>query len=266
VSPGRSPAQYAVYAIRYAHRDAKRGEHFYGSIDNPDAAMPISYFVWLVVGDAGAVVVDTGFTAESAERRGRTYLMSPAEGVRALGADPETVETVVLTHLHYDHAGTASSFTAATFVLQDSEMAFWTGRHAARVGMPHRVVEPDDVTYLCGENFAGRVRWVDGDEELFPGLSVHRVGGHTAGMQIVRVATAAGPVVLASDATHFYENLHSDHPYAIVDSLPAMHAAFDRMRSMVDDPALIVPGHDPMVLERFPQAQSSLGANAVRIA
>ena len=102
---------YRVYAIRYAYRDARRQEHFYGSIDRPDEPMPISYFVWLIVDDDTAIVVDTGFTAEEAQRRGRTYVMAPRDAVRAFGVAPESVGTVVLTHLPYDHAGCAPAFT-----------------------------------------------------------------------------------------------------------------------------------------------------------
>jgi hypothetical protein len=75
--------------------------------------------------------------------------------------------------------------------------------------MPHLVL-PEDVLALVAANFAGRVRWVDGEAEIAPGISVHRVGGHTPGMQVVRVATALRYVVLASDASHFYENVGTD--------------------------------------------------------
>jgi glyoxylase-like metal-dependent hydrolase (beta-lactamase superfamily II) len=65
----------------------------------------------------------------------------------------------------------------------------------------------------------------------------------------VRVDTAGGPVVLASDATHFYANLQEDRPFAIVHSLPGMYAAFDRVRALAGgDDDRIVPGHDPLVL------------------
>jgi len=59
----------------------------------------------------------------------------------------------------------------------------------------------------------GRVRFHDGDAELFPGISLHLIGGHTMGLQVVRVATRRGAVVLASDASHFYANMEQTRPF-----------------------------------------------------
>ncbi|MBV9660992.1 MAG: N-acyl homoserine lactonase family protein [Acidimicrobiales bacterium] len=256
---------FELYAIRYAHREGHRAEHFYGSIDRPDEPMPLSYYVWLAVQDDRAVLIDTGFTAETAARRGRTYVVSPAEGVQALGIAPEAIDTVILTHLHYDHAGCTPMFDRAQFVLQEAEMAFWTGRHAARIGLPH-LVDPDDITTVCQANFANRVSWADGHLRVAPGIEVHRVGGHTTGMQIVTVATAEGTVVVASDAGHFYENIETDRPYAVLDSVPDAHAAFDHMRELAGGSKNIIPGHDPAVMEKYPAAQPHLAGLVARIA
>ena len=78
--------------------------------------------------------------------------------------------------------------------------------------------------------------------------------------------TAGGAVVLASDATHFYANLQEDRPFAIVHSLPGMYDAFDRLRELAGgDDARIVPGHDPLVLERFAAPAPELEGRAVEI-
>ena len=77
-----------------------------------------------------------------------------------------------------------------------------------------------------------RLLLLDGDAEVVPGLSVHLVGGHTAGMQVVRVETGHGTVVLASDAAHFYENLDDDRPAPLPHSMTGVYAAFDRIREL----------------------------------
>ena len=83
---------------------------------------------------------------------------------------------------------------------------------------------------------------------------------------MVRVETEKGNVVLASDATQFYANLEEDRPFSIVHDLSRMYGAFDLVRSLADAPALVVPGHDPQVMQRFPAARKGLEGVAVRIA
>ncbi|KAA5831956.1 N-acyl homoserine lactonase family protein [Saccharopolyspora hirsuta] len=258
--------QFQVYAIRFAHREASvRGEHFYGHDPCALDDWPISYYVWLAVSDSRAVLVDAGFTPETAARRGnRDYLASPMDTIRALGVAPDGIGHLVLSHLHYDHSGHAADFPRAEIVLQESELAFWTSRHAGRGQLAH-FVEPADVAYLVEQNFAGRVRLVDGVHEVVPGVTAHRVGGHTPGLQVVQVRTAVGDVVLAADASHFYENVERVKPYGVVTYLPAMYDAFDTLHALSDRPELIVPGHDPQVLQRFP-AVPGLEGLAVRIA
>jgi glyoxylase-like metal-dependent hydrolase (beta-lactamase superfamily II) len=144
-------------------------------------------------------------------------------------------------------------------------MAFWTGRYAGRE-LFRELVEPDDVGYLVRANFEGRLRFVSGSENIVPGVEVHKAGGHSAGLQVVRVRTARGAVVLASDATHFYANIEQDRPFSIVSDLPRMYGAFDLVRSLADSPDHIVPGHDPLVMDRYPAAKEGLEGVAVRIA
>ena len=259
---GGSPFQ--VYAIKYATREARSREHFYGG-DPHDAPMPMDYYVWAVVSPERTIVVDAGFTAEVAARRGRKHLRCPTEGLEALGIDCARVPYVILSHLHYDHVGNLDKFPEATFVVQEAEMAFWTGRYAGKEHF-RNIVETDDVVYLVRENFEGRLRFVAGSEEVVPGIEVHWAGGHSSGLQVVRVKTARGFVVLASDATHFYANIEEDRPYSIVSELAQMYGAFDVVRSLADSPAHVVPGHDPLVMQRYPAAKTGLDDVAVRIA
>ena len=255
---------FEIYAVKYATREARSAEHFYGH-DPHNAPMPMDYFVWAAVSPEHTVVVDTGFTAEVAARRGRKHLRCPVEGLKTLGIDCAQVPYVILTHLHYDHVGNLERFPAATFVIQDEEMAFWTGRYASRAHF-RALVEVKDVVYLVRENFEGRVCFVDGNDEIVPGITVHRAGGHSAGLQVVRVKTGRGNVVLASDATHFYANIEEDRPYRLITDLAQMYGAFDLVHSLADSPAHVVPGHDPLVTERFSTVGKGLEGVAVRIA
>jgi glyoxylase-like metal-dependent hydrolase (beta-lactamase superfamily II) len=241
---------YELYALKYAESLAPHGTRFYGH-DPHDVPTPMDFFVWAAVSPERTVVIDCGFTAETAARRGRRFPHSPAMGLRLLGIDSGTIRHVILTHFHNDHIGNVADFPKATFVVQDREMAFWTGRYASK-GAFLWVVEPEDILELVRQNLAGRLRFVDGTAEIVPGISVHHVGGHAAGLQVVTVETTRGQVVLASDATHYYANVEEDRPFRILSDVPQMYDAFETIRILADSPNHIIPGHDPLVLERYP--------------
>ena len=197
--------EYELYAIRYAERDARRRDHFIGG-DPHDGPMPMDYFVWAAIGRERSFVIDTGFTAEVAAARGRRHLRCPAESLSMVGLDRNSVADVILTHLHYDHVGTFHRFPAAQFHLQEKELHYTTGHYMRHPFLAHSF-EVEDVVGIVRLNFARRVRLYQGPVELAPGISLHPVGGHTPGMQFVRVHTSRGWVVLASDVTHYYENM-----------------------------------------------------------
>jgi glyoxylase-like metal-dependent hydrolase (beta-lactamase superfamily II) len=253
---------YEVYAVKYAEHARRASENFLDG-DPHDGPMPLDYFVWLVRGPGGDLVVDTGFSAAVAARRGRTHLRCPGAGLAALGVDAAAVRDVVITHLHYDHVGNFELFPAATYHLQDLEMRFATGRHMGEA-RHQGAFDVEDVVGMVRQTYAGRVRFHDGDAEIHPGISLHLIGGHTLGLQVVRVRTRRGWLVLASDATHFYANLEQARPYPIVWSVPDMLAGYRRVRELADSPQHIIPGHDPLVLERYP-ACAGLQGTAARL-
>lgn len=254
---------YEVYAIRYATRDAMRRNHFIGG-DPHDAPMPMDYFLWLVRGAGREFVVDTGFGPEVAKRRGRTLLRTPAEGLALLGVDAAQAQDVIITHLHYDHVGTFDSFTRARFHLQDDEMAYATGRHMRHRQFNHGY-EVDEVVGMVRMVYKDRVVFHRGDAELAPGLSVHRIGGHTHGLQCVRVHTARGWVVLASDTSHFYEHFEKRRVFTTMFNVGEAIEGYGTLERLADSPRHIVPGHDPEVMHRYPPAAPELEGIAVRL-
>jgi len=248
-------APYRIHAVRYAHRACTSSEVFYG--DHHAAPMTMDYFVWALSNGSHTVVVDLGFTEPVGTRRGRQFLRCPSRGLAEIGIDCRQVEHVVLSHFHYDHVGNYALFPRATFYVQEAEMAFYTGRHAALPAF-RRSVEVDDVLALVRLNYEGRLTFVDGAREIVPGISVHRVGGHTAGMQIVTAAHARGQAVVASDASHYYRNLEERIPFNTLHDLPGMYRAFDRIRELAGGEDLVIPGHDPLVLERLPRVADGI--------
>ncbi len=249
-----SGPQYEIYAIKYAQHTRRASENFIGG-DPHDGPMPLDFFVWLIRGEGREIVVDTGFSAATAARRQRDHLRCPTEGLRLLKAEAKAIKDVVITHLHYDHVGNFDLFPAATFHLQDLEMNYATGRHMAQPVF-RGAFDVEDVVGMVRNTYAGRVKFHDGDATIAPGVSLHLIGGHTMGLQVVRVATRRGWVVLASDASLFYANMEQGRPFPIVFNVADMVEGYARLRDLADSPAHIIPGHDPMVLERYPAPSS----------
>jgi len=253
---------HLVYVLRYATRPAMRKDHFIGG-DPHDGPMPMDYYVWAIKTPTGAVVVDTGFTAEVAAQRKRSFLHEPTELLRRCGIAADEVANVVLTHLHYDHAGNLDRFPNAMFHIQDEEMSYATGRYMCFHRFRHGY-EVDDVVDMVRLVYKDRVQFYRGDSELLPGITLHRIGGHTAGLQCVRVHTARGWVVLASDTAHFYENLDAYRPFPTVFNLGDMMEGFNTLRQLATTADHIVPGHDPAVMKRYP-AEAGLEGMVVRV-
>jgi glyoxylase-like metal-dependent hydrolase (beta-lactamase superfamily II) len=251
-----TPPIHEVYAIKYAEHRRQASANFIGG-DAHDGPMPMDYFVWLVRGPSGTWVVDTGFNQQAADARGRLLLRNPADAIGLLGESADGIRNVIVTHLHYDHAGNCELFPQATFHLQDREMQFATGRYMAHRCL-HEAYNVFDVLRMVGSVYEGRVQFHDGEAELAPGLSVHLIGGHTMGLQAVRVFTARGWVVLASDASHYYRNMEEGRPFPIVHNVGDMVEGWRRVDALADSHAHVVPGHDPAVLVRYPAPRAEL--------
>jgi glyoxylase-like metal-dependent hydrolase (beta-lactamase superfamily II) len=174
------------------------------------------------------------------------------------------VQDVIITHLHYDHCGNDALFPAARYHLQEAEMAFATGRCMCHPVMRHSF-EIEDVVAMLRRVYAGRVAFHDGADEIAPGVTVHHIGGHSRGLQAVRVNTRRGWVVLASDVVHFYAHLDQRRPYVVIDSLPAMLEGFDTVDRLATSRDHVVPGHDPLVTSLYPAARPGTEGWAVRL-
>jgi glyoxylase-like metal-dependent hydrolase (beta-lactamase superfamily II) len=211
----------------------------------------MDYFVWIVRNRDRTIVVDTGFDEAEARKRARSVLRAPASALALVGVDASRVTDVVITHLHYDHAGTLAAFPAARFHLQAAEMAYATGPCMCHdhLRMPFTA---DHVCAMVQNVYSGRVVFHDGDAEIAPGVTVHRIGGHSRGLQSLRVMTASGPVVLASDASHYYENFERGKPFPIVADMEDVLKGYKTLVRLAGSARRVVPGHDPLVRARYP--------------
>jgi glyoxylase-like metal-dependent hydrolase (beta-lactamase superfamily II) len=242
---------WEVHAIKYADRNSRTRRDSFIFDDNHDAPHPMDYFMWVLRRDGEVILVDTGYDQAEATARDRPIRQDPATSLAPLGLKPEDIRHVIVTHLHYDHAGGLHLFPNAKLHMQAAEMAYATGPC-----MCHDTLRmPFTAGHICEavrRLYTGQVVFYDGDAEVADGVTVHRIGGHSRGLQAVRVRTDAGWLVLASDAAHYYENVLARKPFPIVVDLQDMLDGFDTLERLASSRELIVPGHDPLVTKIYP--------------
>lgn len=255
---------WEAYAMRYATVQRRRADVFIVQDDLHETAVRMDYYVWFLRCGDETILVDTGFGEAAARRRKRDHLRCPIDALAASGVRVDDIRDTVITHAHYDHAGNTRKLARTTFHLQEREMSYATGREMRHAFCRH-AYDADDVCDLVYANFQERVVLHDGAYELRPGITVHWVGGHTRGLQIVRVRTRRGWVVLASDASHYLENLRSRSPFPIVTDVGDMLRGYELIESLAESPDHVVAGHDPSTLQSY-RAAGPAGLEIVSLA
>lgn len=262
---------FELYAVNFArHGGRRRDDNFVAANLFADAADPhlddpnIYYYVWVARRSDRLFVIDTGFEHKAAAERGRVLTARPAECLSLLGIDAAEVDEVILTHLHYDHAGGTCAFPRARFHIQEAEAAYATGRCMCHAHFRYPF-DVEDVLNFVRMNFAGRIDFHDEVTQLADGFSIHRIGGHTGGMQVARVFTQRGWVVIASDATHFYANYRNNLVFPLVYDIKALLDGYCRIRQLADSDDHVIPGHDSRVMQIYPPVSVELEGVAVRL-
>jgi N-acyl homoserine lactone hydrolase len=223
---------------------------------------------WLVEGHGRKVLVDVGMPDKATtEARWRTETLLGGgdvllDALGANGARPEEIEAVVLTHMHFDHAWNLDLFPSSVAVVQRSELI-----HALDPVPTHRTHYARDVNVaVVGRRKPTQLRIVDGDVELFPGLRLMHLPGHTPGIMGVLVETANGVVGLPSDAGETYANWYPGDPRAnpkpinfLRDSFLPPHvytesaetsiASMERFAAAFD---IVIPSHDGRIPKHLP--------------
>jgi glyoxylase-like metal-dependent hydrolase (beta-lactamase superfamily II) len=258
---------WTVLAVRYGTLETTRSDAYYrySAYGEPDGPQRLDYFFWIVRRPDETILVDTGFDPAAGSRRGRTCLVEQAEAMAQLGVSADTVSRIVLTHLHYDHTGNLDRFPEAELLVPARELDFWLGPLARRAQFAHSV-EATELGQVLAAVDAGRVRRLEGGEELAEGVRAVVLGGHSPGQMALDIDGRDGRVVLASDAIHFYEELERDRPFGVVADLAEMYEGYDTLRELAGAPgAHLVPGHDAEVMTRYPRVDGPAADFAVEI-
>ncbi len=174
----------------------------------PDARhrIPLAARCLLIEGEGRRILVDTGLGDKMDARFAELYAVDRGaatleRSLAARGLAPSDITDVILTHLHFDHAGGATvrgggraraAFPEATYYVQQQH---WDWAHDPH---PREAASflPDNYDPLAEE---GRLQLLSGEQELFPGVHLHVVDGHTRGQQLVRIGGGGAAVLFAAD-------------------------------------------------------------------
>lgn len=219
---------------------------------DPNKGVPYAMFVWIIKGGPSPVVVDTGPKSIQEINRGLSGMClepvtrRPGEDIHGIldraGVDPLDVSHLFLTHLHYDHVSNVDIFANARLVVDASGY-----REALRRLDLGLCWVPGEVIFPMRDQWQDRLILAD-DAEILPGIRAIHFGGHTPCSMGVSVQTATGTAIITGDVVSLYENIERDIPIGVLESREEVMAAMERIRREAD---IVLPSHDPRVLERF---------------
>lgn len=241
---------YSIQPLKVAECHTEEGpKMFY--LREWDKTYATFFYFWYIEGAGTRILLDTGFDLDEGKAIMPTLIQKPhwrpAERLKQIRVEPESIEHLIVSHLHFDHLSSAVDlFPNARIYLQQRE-------YETAVRPPHPwfvgAYLPHIVARLDGD-LKARLEIVDGDAEILPGLKVFRVGGHTPGLQSVLLPTRLSPrTCLTSDLCFFYRNIEEDIPIGLFSSLIEVYEGMARCRREAD---VIIPPHDPLLDERFP--------------
>jgi len=261
LGPGSRTAQQPVYdawALRFAHVPYALSSLVAGAERGP--RVDIAFTVWPLRDQRSQriVLVDAGFYREKfmAQWKPVEYVRPDRALEAVLGIAPDKVTDIIVTHTHWDHADGADLFPNATVWIQKAEYEHYVGPNGDVLNRGG--VDADDARMFAALKTSGRLRLVDGEQEILPGIRVYLGGKHTFASQYVGARTGGGTLVIASDNAYLYMNL--EQKLAIAQTLdPASNlAAQARMIEIAGDAKRVIPGHDPDVFRRFPSPKPGL--------
>lgn len=248
-----NPASYEVLIVKCGEGESTKSQSYlnFGLSGQTDGPVEMNFYYWIARNEERTIVIDTGFSESGASSRGRRQTLDPRESLASLGISPDHVTAVILSHLHYDHAGNLDLFPTTDYIIAEDELRFWEGPHASR-GQFAPGVDRSDIAHVSLAREQGRLQTFSDRLRPFPGIEIIQIGGHTLGQSVVTVQTSDGPVLIASDAAHFYDELEDDLLFTMITDVIGGYEAYDFIREQEKSGAHVLAGHDVAVFERYP--------------
>ncbi|MEK7446268.1 MAG: N-acyl homoserine lactonase family protein [candidate division NC10 bacterium] len=233
----------ALYALQNGFMGLERSGLFYGELSGERVQIPVTCY--LIRTSDATILFDTGLSPRAIPGLRRTDPLARfteedllVHRLDSLGLEPASVDLVVLSHLHYDHAGGAALFQDSELIVQQDEYSY--AHYPASFF----------ASFYYRKNYdlpGSRWRLLDGDAELVPGITALRSDGHTPGHQSLLVELPqTGPVILAGDCCYWQQSIDHETPPGVVwDPTRAMHS-IKRLKTIARlMGGRIFPSHDP---------------------
>jgi glyoxylase-like metal-dependent hydrolase (beta-lactamase superfamily II) len=273
-----------VIQVKYGERITQKSAvfHDYAGYGQPDGDLHMEYNYWILRRGDQLILFDTGYDISARDWLGEISVLPTPESLKLLGVDPLAVSMVITSHFHYDHIGYLGLFENAQVVSGAREHEYWFGKlHYDHIGylslfanaqVVSAQAEYDywfakwasdslDGEFTIAEHLEavraaeqeGRLLLVDKQADVWPGVTVYPVGGHCPGELVTLARSRSGPIILAADAAHFYEQLENEWPFFAFTDLGEMRRALAFIKQLASSAgAVVVPGHDGRVRDRFP--------------
>jgi len=253
ISYGQAADEYQVYALKFNEPGSVPVRDIAVGTSSTDSVSVCNMFWYLKDSNGRNIIVDAGFIDTTGT--GDSKYERPDVVLKRLNVSPSCITDVIITHPHPDHIGGILLFPNARVWMQKEDFVYFVSGAWKKEGALAEFTG-NDVRNLTEISLQGRLELTDGDNiEIIPGIKVFTGSRHTYENQylLVNSDSKTNRIVIASDAVWFYFNLNNLLPISTFVFDPNAYVeAMRRMKTMVTDPAYIIPGHDDLVFSRFP--------------
>jgi glyoxylase-like metal-dependent hydrolase (beta-lactamase superfamily II) len=218
-----------------------------------EKTVQINYYIFVIRGVDEIILVDCGCRPKLAAERDLDGYVNPVDVLKRIDIDADQIKYLIASHVHFDHIGGLELFPEATIFIQKKEFDFWIKDPMAKRAPFLQVTDPVANDYLGKLEGRKRLRLVQGDVEILPGIQLLLCPGHTVGLQTVAVNTEKGKAIIGSDSAHAFSSYRTDIPSAIITDMIAWIRSYDKIRVEASSIDLIFPGHDLALLDNYPK-------------
>jgi glyoxylase-like metal-dependent hydrolase (beta-lactamase superfamily II) len=257
----RQTEEYQVFALKYAEAGKfPAAGPVIGAGQND--SVDLVYMFWLLKDPKGKnILVDAGFIDSTHTTKN---FLRPDSVLLQLNIPPQEISDIIITHPHYDHIGGINLFPNAVIWMHQDDYEYFIGPAWEKGGVSTGFNKTDVKNMLTIQSL-GRLKLIKGDDiEFMPGIKAFTGSKHTFQniYLLVNANSKKNKILLASDAIWFNLNLEKELPISLCLDTASYVKAIRRMKTLVADQDLIIPGHDNKIFLKFPKVND----RTVRIA